>query len=114
LSFEEFLRDRKISEAKYNRTVIQNVVYTVMADRHIPKEGTSQARTDGFIKWICETRKSYDVRIMKTFIVAENQPCTSGLPNDLPLPGIEQEPIPDDVPTAAVPADPLADTTPTP
>lgn len=114
LTFEQFLRDRNISEAKYNRTVIQNVVYTVMADRHIPKEGTSQTRTDGFIKWICETRKFYDVRILKTFIVEENQPCTSGLPNDLPLPGIEQEPIPDDIPTAAVPANPVVDAKPSP
>lgn len=112
-SFEAFLAERNISEGKYNRTVIQNVVYTVMADRHIPKEGTSTARTDAWIKWICDTRKSHDVRLIKTFFVESNEPCTSGLPNDLPLPGVEQEEIPDDLPTAVVPA-PDANTTPAP
>ncbi|HEY0071012.1 MAG TPA: SurA N-terminal domain-containing protein [Chloroflexia bacterium] len=107
-SFEQFLKERNISEARYNRTVIQNVVYTVMADRHLPPTGTSQARTEGFIKWICETRKSYDVRILKHFIVAENVPCTSGLPSDLPLPGVEQEEVPDELATAVVPPNPNA------
>lgn len=113
-TFEDFLRSRNISEAKYNRTVVQNVVYTVMADRHVPKEGTATERTDGWIKWICETRKAYDVRIFKTFIVESNAPCTSGLPTDLPLPGVEQEELPDDLPTAAVPAIPNPNGTPAP
>ncbi|HEX8231678.1 MAG TPA: DnaJ domain-containing protein [Chloroflexia bacterium] len=112
-SFEAFLAERNITEAKYNRTVIQNVVYTVMADKHIPKEGTSSARTDAWIKWICETRKSHDVRLIKQFFMETNEPCTSGLPSDLPLPGVEQEEIPDDLPTAVVPA-PNADATPAP
>jgi hypothetical protein len=114
VSFEAFLRDKNLSEAKYNRTVIQNVVYTVMADRHVPKTGTSQARTDGFIKWICETRKSYDVRILRKFLLESNVPCTSGLPSDLPLPGVEQEEIPEDLPTAVLPANPNPNATPAP
>jgi hypothetical protein len=112
-SFETFLAERNIPEAKYNRTVIQNVVYTVMADKHIPKEGTSSARTDAWIKWICETRKSHDVRLIKQFRMETNEPCTSGLPSDLPLPGVEQEEIPDELATAVVPA-PGADATPVP
>jgi hypothetical protein len=112
-SFETFLKDKNISEAKYNRTVIQNVVYTVMADKHIPKEGTSTARTDAWIKWICEVRNSYDVKLIKKFFVESNQPCTSGLPSDLPLPGIEQENIPDEIATEVVPA-PGANATPSP
>lgn len=99
-TFEQFLRDNKISEAKYNRTVIQNIVYTVMANKHTPKTGTDSERTEAFIRWFCQARTAYDVKIMLTFTVA-NQPCTSGLPTDLPLPGVtgEGEP-PDDVPTA--------------
>ncbi|MDQ3705291.1 MAG: DnaJ domain-containing protein [Chloroflexota bacterium] len=112
-SFEAFLAERNITEAKYNRTVIQNVVYTVMADRHIPKEGTSSARTDAWIKWICDTRKSHDVRLIKQFFMKTNEPCTSGLPSDLPLPGVEQEEIPEDLPTAVVPA-PDTNATPAP
>jgi hypothetical protein len=105
-SFEQFLSEKNLTEGKYNRTVIQNVVYTVMADRHLPPTGTSQARTDGFIKWICETRKSYDVRIYRKFMLESNVPCTSGLPSDLPLPGIEQEEVPDEIATAVVPPNP--------
>lgn len=113
-SFEQFLSERNLTEGKYNRTVIQNVVYTVMADRHLPPAGTAQARTDGFIKWVCETRKSYDVRINRKFMLESNVPCTSGLPSDLPLPGIEQEEIPDEIATAVVPASPNPNSTPAP
>ena len=113
-TFEEFLREKNTNEAKYNRTVIQSVVYTVMANEHLPKTGTAQERTDGFIKWICETRKSYDVRILRKFIFESNVPCTSGLPLDLPLPGIEPEEIPDELPTAVLPANPNPNATPAP
>ena len=113
-TFQQFLSDVGITEAKYNRTVIQNVVYTVMADRHMPTTGTANARTDGFIKYICELRKSYEVKMYKTFVVAENTPCTSGLPTDLPLPGIEQEEVPDELGTAVVPLEPNPNATPSP
>lgn len=113
-TFEQFLTEKNLSEAKYNRTVIQNVVYTVMADRHLPPAGTSQERTDGFIKWICDTRKSHDVRIYRKFMLESNVPCTSGLPSDLPLPGIEQEEVPDELATAVVPANPGPNSTPAP
>lgn len=109
-TFEQFLKDKNITADRYNRTVIQNVVYTVMANEHLPKTGTAQARTDGFIKWICDTRPAYDVKIYHKFQVAENKPCTSGLPTDLSLPGLPAEgegtAIPGDVPTAVAPVAP--------
>lgn len=112
LTFEQFLKNTKITADLYNRTVIQNVVYTVMANQHLPKTGTPQERTDGFTKWICDTRKSYNVQIYRKFKVAENQPCTSGLPTDLPLPGLPAEgqgtPAPGAVPTAVPPVSPKA------
>lgn len=112
LTFEQFLKNTKITADLYNRTVIQNVVYTVMANQHLPKTGTPQERTDGFTKWICDTRKSYNVQIYRKFKVAENQPCTSGLPTDLPLPGLPAEgqgtPAPGAVPTAVAPVSPKA------
>lgn len=104
-TFQQFLSDVGITEARYNRTVIQNVVYTVMADRYIPKTGSSNERTDGFIKYICNLRQAYTVQLYKKFVVAENAPCTSGLPTDLPLPGIEQEEIPEDFATQVVPVE---------
>lgn len=103
-SFEDMLCRIQISENKYKRTVIENVVYTVMANEHMPKDGDAATRTDGFIKWICDTREDYDVQIMMQFLVTNNPPCTSGLPSDVPLPGLETTPVPEDVPTAVLPA----------
>ncbi len=101
-SFTAFLKEKNISEGQYNRAVVANVVYTVMADKHMPKTGTDQERTDAFIKWICTTRQSYDVKINLTF-TAKNDPCTSGLPSDVPLPGLGTPTAPEPLGTA-VPA----------
>jgi hypothetical protein len=105
-TYEQMLCRLKVSDNKYRQTVIENVVYTVMADHHMPTEGDAAQRTDGFIKWICDTRANYDVQILMNFLVTNNPPCTSGLPSDLPLPGLDQPtPIPEDIPTAVVPVD---------
>src|SRR5688500_15944348 len=66
-SFANFLRERGISEAKYNRTIIGNVVYTVMANTHMPTTGTDDERAEGFIRWFCGLRKDYDVQIKMQF-----------------------------------------------
>jgi hypothetical protein len=112
-TFEDFLRERNITAGQYNRKVISNVVYTLMANEHLPKEGDANTRTDGFIKWICDTRTNYDVRILMTLTEPpgstappiENVPCTSGLPTDLPLPGVEEAP-PEPEQTAIAPIEP--------
>lgn len=101
--FAEFLKQRNITEGQYNRRIIRNVVYTLMADAHMPKEGSDEARKSAFFTWICETRKSYDVRINITF-AAPNDPCTSDLPPELALPGIDTLPEPEA--TAIVPTTP--------
>ena len=111
-SFEQFLQARGITEEQYNRTVVQNVVYTVMADGHIPRTGTPEERTNAWIDWICTTRKDYEVVINLTFMLKDNPACTSGLPADLPLPGIDTT-LPDDVPTQVVPSEPQATPAPT-
>lgn len=111
-TFEQFLANRGITEEQYNRTVVQNVVYTVMADNHIPKTGTAEERTNAWLEWICSTRKNYEVKINLTFLIQDNPPCTSGLPADLPLPGVDQS-VPDAEPTAALPAQPQATPAPT-
>lgn len=109
-TFEQFLKDKNITADRYNRAVIENIVYTVVANDHLPKTGTAEARTNEFIKWICATRPAYDVKIYHKFTVAENKPCTSGLPTDLPLPGLPAEEqgteVPGDLPTAAAPVAP--------
>ncbi|MEO6457336.1 MAG: SurA N-terminal domain-containing protein [Chloroflexia bacterium] len=113
-SFESFLRRIGISEAQYNKRVVENFVYTVMAEQHMPKTGSNTERTEGFIRWICETRKNYDAVVKLSFIVTENEPCTSGLPTDIPLPGItEGTPVPEPIPTAQVPVVPPAGASPT-
>ena len=112
-TFEAFLQQRNITAGQYNRKVISNVVYTLMANEHLPKEGDANTRTDAFIKWMCDTRKNYDVRILMTLTEpagstsppVENVPCTSGLPNDLPLPGVEEAP-PEPEQTAIAPIEP--------
>jgi curved DNA-binding protein CbpA len=111
-SFEQFLAARAITEEQYNRTVVQNVVYTVMANAHIPQTGTPEERTNAWIEWICATRNDYTVQINLTFVLKDNPPCTSGLPADLPLPGIDTT-VPDDVPTKVVPSEPQATPAPT-
>jgi hypothetical protein len=111
VTFEQFLQARNITPQQYNRRVIRNVIYAVMANAHMPTEGTTDERTEAFSRWICDLRKStdpatgkplYDVKINLTFLI-ENPPCTSGLPPDIALPGIEQEP-PEPISTPAAPA----------
>ncbi len=110
-TFEGFLKKYNITEEQYNRRVVENLVYTLMATEHVPKTGTNEQKVEGFIRWICETRKNYDVQIYKKFSM-QHQPCTSGLPTDLPLPGVEQptpgpeEQLPLPVETAAPPVAP--------
>ncbi|HKP53383.1 MAG TPA: SurA N-terminal domain-containing protein [Chloroflexia bacterium] len=103
-SFEEFLKSRNLTEGQYKRRIIRNVVYTVMADAHMPKTGSPDERRSAFFQWICDTRKSYDVKINITFAV-DNPPCTSDLPPELPLPGIDDI-VPEPEATAIVPPTP--------
>lgn len=113
-TFEAFLQRVGISEAQYNRRVVENFVYTVMAEQHMPKTGTNTERTEGFIRWICDTRQNYDAVVKLSFTVTENRPCTSGLPSDLPLPGItEGTPVPEPIATSEVPAIRPAEASPT-
>ena len=93
-TFESFLQQHNITADRYRRAVTQNVVYTVMADHHVPQTGSNDSKTQGFIDWICTTRKSYDVKILVTFSVTDNPPCTSGLPSNLPLPGLDNQATP--------------------
>ena len=113
-SFAAFLRRVGVSEAQYNARVVENFVYTVMAEEHMPKTGTDSERSEAFIRWICETRKDYDAEVKLSFIVTENEPCTSGLPTDIPLPGIGTgTPVPEPIATEEVPAIPPAQSSPT-
>lgn len=102
-SFNDMLCRLQVSEATYRRTIVENIVYTVVANQHMPATGTPETKTDAFINWICSTRQNYNVQIMATFLVANNPSCTSGLPSDLRLPGLDETPVPDDLPTAVVP-----------
>ncbi len=113
-SFVDFLKKKNITEGQYKRAVVSNVVYTVMANDHMPAAGTTDERTNGFIKWICDTRKQYDVKILLNFNV-QNPACTSGLPvPEVPLPGLDQsQPAPQAQPTSAAPIAPGATTAPT-
>lgn len=107
VSFEEFLRQRNITEGQYNRRIIRNVVYTVMADAHAPKTGTEEERRNAFFQWICQTRQSYTVKINITFSV-QNPPCTSDLPPELPMPGVETTvPEPEGTTVPATPQGPV-------
>ncbi len=103
-SFEDFLKNRNLTAGQYSRRIIRNVVYTVMADAHMPKTGTPDERRSAFFQWVCQTRKSYEVKINITFAV-DNEPCTSDLPPELPLPGIDDVP-PEPIGTAVVPQTP--------
>jgi curved DNA-binding protein CbpA len=116
-SFEDFLREKGITEEQYRRSVVRNVVYAVMASKYMPQQGSNDERTNAFISWICTTRESYDVKINLTFQVENNKPCSSGLPSDVPLtdalPGGEEQPIvPEPEPTGEAPLGPV--NTPTP
>jgi hypothetical protein len=111
VTFEQFLQARNITQQQYNRRIVRNVIFAVMANAHMPAEGTSDERMEAFSKWICDLRKStdpatgkpaYDVKINLTFLVP-NPPCSSGLPQDIAIPGIEQEP-PEPISTPAAPA----------
>jgi hypothetical protein len=103
-SFDDMLCRLQVSEATYKRTIVENIVYTVIANQHMPATGTSETKTDAFINWICSTRQNYNVQIMATFLVSNNPSCTSGLPSDLRLPGLDETPVPDELPTAPIPA----------
>ncbi len=117
-SFDAFLRRVGVSAAQYSARVTENFVYTVMAEEHMPRTGSDSERGEGFIRWICDTRKNYDAVVKLSFIVPENQPCTSGLPTDIPLPGLTQgtpvQEVPEPIATAEGPTIPPAQASPTP
>jgi curved DNA-binding protein CbpA len=104
-SFQSLLAQRGISEEEYNQDEINRIVYLVMANDHMPTTGSDDERTDAFLKWICDTRKSYDVKVLLTFSI-DNPTCTSGLPiPELPLPGLSQgTQVPEPESTTGVPA----------
>jgi hypothetical protein len=110
-TFEQFLQSRNITAQQYNRRVMRNLAYALMANEYMPKEGTTDARTEAYLKYICSVRNSVDpatqrpnyvVQINLTFAV-ENPPCTSGLPPEIPLPDLQPE-APDPISTPAGPA----------
>lgn len=109
MSFDDFLKTNNITAQQYQDNVVRNVVYAIMASKHVPQTGSDDDKQTGFINWICTARKKYEVKINLTF-TAPNQPCTSGLPSDVPLttdiptppPNQQQAPPPQD--TAAPPA----------
>lgn len=87
-SFGDFLTSHNISEDQYNRSVVVNTVYAIMAGKHMPQQGTDDEKTNGFISWMCKARESYDVKLNLKFDVEGNKPCTSGLPSDVPISGL--------------------------
>jgi hypothetical protein len=93
-TFTSFLQQHNLTADRYRRAVTDNVVYEVMANEHVPKTGTADEKSQGFVDWICTTRKNYDVKILIKFAVTDNPSCTSGLPSDLPLPGVDQTQVP--------------------
>src|SRR5918911_3146830 len=115
-SFTQFLQEHNISEEQYNKSVIENTVYAVMAGKHMPQQGTDDERTQAFISWMCERRTSYNVKIYLTFQVTENKPCSSGLPSDVPItngsPPPEEEGTEVPQPEATGPAQQLPQSTP--
>jgi hypothetical protein len=111
-TFESFLQQHNITAERYRRAVAENTIYTVMADQHMPKEGDADQRTEGFIQWICNTRKYYDVKILIDFLVKDNPSCTSGLPSNMPLPGLDQTAVPEPEGTVAPELTPDAQSTP--
>jgi hypothetical protein len=118
-TFEDFLIDKGITEEQYKRSVIKNVVYAVMASKHMPQEGDEDSRVNAFLAWMCEKRENYVVEINIQFQVEGNQPCSSGLPSDVPItgdlpaaPGGEEPIVPEAEPTGEIPLGPVF--TPTP
>ena len=85
-TFEQSLQEHGLTEEQYNRNVISGAVYKIMASKYMPAKGTEAERQDAFIKWMCKTRQSYDVKIDVTFAASkDNRPCSSGVPSDIPL-----------------------------
>lgn len=82
--FPDFLSKNRITEQQYTNNVVRNVVYAVMASKHVPQTGTDDEKQNAFINWMCTARKGYDVKVLLNFTQA-NQPCSSGLPSDVPL-----------------------------
>ena len=102
-SFDDFLKANSITAQQYEENVVRNVVYAVVASKHMPDNASEDERNNAFITWICSTRAGYDVKINLTFTV-ENKPCTSGLPSDIPLGAVPAgggTEVPQDVPTTA-------------
>ena len=84
VAYDQFLKKNNLTDQQYQDNVVRNVVYALMASKHIPQAGTADDKQNAFIEWICTTRKQYDVKVMLSF-KEPNQPCTSGLPSDVPL-----------------------------
>jgi curved DNA-binding protein CbpA len=82
--FPDFLSKNRITEQQYTNNVVRNVVYAVMASKHVPATGTDDEKQNAFINWMCTARKGYDVKVLLNF-TQTNQPCSSGLPSDVPL-----------------------------
>ncbi len=82
--FPDFLAKNRITEQQYRTNVVRNIVYAVMASKHVPAQGTDDEKQNAFLSWICDTRKGYDVKVLLNF-TQSNQPCSSGLPSDIPL-----------------------------
>lgn len=101
--FNDFLKGLGICEEQYNASVVRNGVYARMAERYMPTEGNADARSTAFINWFCRARQNYDVKINMSFIVAENRPCSSGLPSDVPLTDPTGQETPGDLPPEPVP-----------
>jgi hypothetical protein len=104
-SFQSLLTQRGITEEEYNQDELNRIVYLVMANDHMPSTGSDDDRTNAFLTWICDTRKSYDVKVLLTFSI-DNPTCTSGLPiPELPLPGLSQgTQVPEPESTTGAPA----------
>jgi hypothetical protein len=98
-SFEDSLREHGLTEDQYSQNVVRSSVYRVMASKYMPQTGDQNSRQTAFINWICQTRAKYDVKILITFANSTgNQPCSSGLPSDIPLTGDQLPPAPSDQP----------------
>ena len=103
-TFEQSLLAHGLTEEQYNHNVVSDIVYRVMASKHMPATGSDQIRQDAFITWICTTRKSYDVKIMVAFPNSQdNKECSSGLPSDIQLTTDQVPPTPADSGTPSAP-----------
>ncbi len=103
-TFQQSLLAHGLTEEQYNHNVVSDIVYRVMASKHMPAGGSDPSRQDAFITWICTTRKSYDVKIMAAFPNSQdNKECSSGLPSDTQLTTDQVPPTPADSGTPAPP-----------